>query len=135
MTSPQTSFGAASFQIVHEGEWLPVWQEESYTVTHHVPGGGNVTQLLGLGPLVVTYTIECDTQDDYADLVALKQTSGTLRIPANIAEAGIGTEVVLFGTVYTEISDVTLMDIARPMIALNQCIQAEATFQLQERPA
>ena len=134
MASPMSGFGAAEFQIVHEGEWLPIWEQDSYTATRHIPGGNaNETFLLGLGPLVVTYTIECDDQDDYAVLAELVQTSGTLRIPQTVAE-NIGAEVDYSGVIYTEYSDVTLMALQRPMIAMDQSIQCEATFQLQARP-
>lgn len=141
-TATWTMFGdddaQAFFQIVHEGEWLPIWEQPAYSNTIHVPGGNvNVTFLMGLGPLSVTYTVECDTPDDYDDLVALQQTSGTLRIPQTVAEP-FGTEVDLSGTIYTEFSDVTLMSISAPQISLptvsgRPIIQCSATFQREDR--
>lgn len=130
-----SGFGAAEFQIVHEGEWLPIWEQDAFDNTIHVPGGNeNETFLLGLGPLVVTYTLECDDQDAYATLAGLMQTTGTLRIPQTIAE-NIGSETAYFGTTYTEYSNVTLKALRNGRIALDQSIQVEATFQMQERPA
>lgn len=135
MATPMTSFGACEFQIVHEDTQLPVWEQEAYSVTRHVPGGSvNITQLLGLGPLVVTYTVECDDQAAYAALAAAVQTTATLRIPKTVAE-DIGTEENLFGDIYTEYEDVTLMSLQSPVIALDQSITVQARFQMQERPS
>lgn len=130
-----SGFGAAEFQIVHEGEWLPIWDQRSYTNTIHVPGGNdNETFLMGLSELTVTYTLECDDAAAYATLAGLVQTSGTLRIPQTVAE-NIGSEVDYFGTIYTEYANVTLIGLSQPRIALDRSVQVEGTFQLQERPA
>lgn len=128
-----TAFGTAAFQIVHEGEWLPLWEEASTTNTIHIPGSNrSVTFLLGTGPLVVTWTVECNDATDYAALCALVQSVDTLRMPSVVAE-DMGTEVDLFGAIYTDIPDVTLLNLARPQIALDGSIQVDATFQRETR--
>lgn len=141
-TTPRTMFGdsdaQAAFQIVHEGEWLPIWEQPAYANTIHVPGGNvNVTFLMGLGPLQVTYTVEFDTPTDYEDMCALQQTIGTLRIPQTVAEP-FGFEVDLSGSIYTEYSDVTLMSLSAPQISLPAIsgypiIQANALFYREDR--
>ena len=130
---PMTEFAGAPFQIVHEGEWLPLWEQATYSNVVHIPGSNSsVTFLVGTGPLTATWTVECDNAEDYAALTALVQAEGTLRMPAVVAER-MGTETDLFGIIYTEIPDVVLMGLTRPQIALNGCIQCDATFMREVR--
>lgn len=134
MATPMTQFGGCEFQIVHDDTRLPIWSQESHSVTRHVPGSNvNVTQLLGLGPMTIKYTVECENQERYAALAAAVQTTASLRVPTTIAE-DIGAEEDWFGDVYTEYEGVTLMELRSPIVALDQSITVEATFQLQERP-
>lgn len=133
MSAAMTGFAGAAFQIVHEGEWLPMWEQESYIASHHIPGSNStVTFLLGTGPLIATWAVECDDATAYAQLVARVQTVGTLRMPTVVAER-IGVERDYFGQLYTDIPDVTLLRLASPQIALNGCIQVTATFQRESR--
>lgn len=132
MPAPMTQFATdttvAPFQIVHEGEWLPMWEPTSNYAIAPIPGSNSsVTFLLGTGVLTATWTVECDTQDDYALLTALLQAEGTLRMPTAVAER-MGVEVNYFGQLYTEIPDVTLLELKQPQIALNGCVQVTCTF-------
>ena len=133
MPAPMTEFEGAPFQIVHEGEWLPMWEPTSNYNVIPIPGSNSsVTFLMGTGVLTATWTVECDDQSDYALLAALLQSEGTLRMPSVVAE-DMGAEVDLFGAIYTEIPDVTLLELKSPQIALNGCVQVTCTFSREGR--
>ena len=55
MPAPMTEFEGAPFQIVHEGEWLPMWEPTSNYNVVPIPGSNSsVTFLMGTGVLTAT---------------------------------------------------------------------------------
>jgi hypothetical protein len=143
-------FGETNFGILWDSvdpTGMPGWQQPSYSVDRHVPGGNiTITQLLGLGPLTQTYRLLFETTTEYSNFLALKHTSGELTVYAAMCElpqtapdetTGIRAvaEVVVFGQIYKRIQDVLLKEVSGDRIVLDGSCECTALFQLQERPA
>lgn len=134
MAVSMTSFANVPFRVLRLGQGAAVinsWQQESVYAEEHVPGSNSTDLfLLGLGPKTATWRIESPSIDDYRDLEALQQTSGTLVLRTGTSTE-TATEVDYFGTIYDHISDVTLLRLSNPVIyrGLNGArVQADAEF-------
>lgn len=131
MAASMTSFAGVSFRVLRLGQGAAIvnsWEQQAISSEEHVPGSNNTDLfLMGLGPKTATWRIETSSIDDYRALEALQQTSGTLRLPTGTSTEA-ATEVDYFGTIWDEIPDVTLMQLARPVVHMGGKVQADATF-------
>ena len=133
-----TGFGDVNFGILwdmNDPYGMPGWSQDSFSVTHHVPGSDtNITQLLGNGALAITYRCFFENTTEFEAFMALRQTTGTLTVYAAMCELAV-TEVVVFGEVYKQIPDVILMGVGDISKRVDGCVECTAGFQIQERPA
>jgi hypothetical protein len=128
--APYTGFGGVLFGILADDATgsLPEWQSSVVRSTRHVPGSNRaVTQLMGIGPEMVTYRVFCDAREDYRALLALRQTTGTLTVVANgtVAE---GDYEAIHGVGYLLIADVTLLDVTNPTFSVDEVVEADCLF-------
>jgi hypothetical protein len=131
-----TGFGPLKFGVLwgSDGSGMPGWSQESFTSTVHIPGSDrNETFLLGSGPLTITYRLVLASVADYRELVSMKQTQDMLTLYTSMCELG-GREVVHFGTTYTELDAVTLLDVGGVTVRVDGEVECDATFQLEARP-
>jgi hypothetical protein len=142
-------FGTVNFGILWDIDpfSMPGWQQPSYSVDRHVPGGNvNITQLLGHGPLIQTYRLFFENATEFAAFLALRQTTDELTVYGAMCElpqtapdedTGIRAvaEVVLFGRTYKRIQDVLLKEVSGEAYRLDGAVECTALFQMQERPA
>jgi hypothetical protein len=127
-----SAFGDAEFRILWDGNEasFPGWERESYSSSQHIPGSSRTdTFLLGFGPYVRSFTVLCDTQSHYRNLVAMQQTEATLRVPAAMNDLDDAEEIVLFGNVFAEIPDVLLVGITAPQKWVDGSVSCLASFQ------
>lgn len=105
------------------------WQRESRYVV--LPGVGvTETQLFGMGPRTVTHRLFFETADDFRDLDALVQQSGTLTVfhkvhTAPVADADIHA---IHGKQYADV-DCVLLSLVSAGVTTNGFVEADATFQ------
>ena len=142
-------FGDTTFGILWGGDpyAMPAWQQATYAVDQHVPGGNvTITQLIGFGTLTQTYRLFFEDATEFAAFLALRHTSDALTVFATMCElpqtppdedTGIRAvaEVVIFGNVYKRIQDVLLRDVTEQTISVTGNVECTAVFQLSERPS
>lgn len=137
-TEQHCGFGDANFGILWDSSdpyGMPGWEQSGQSETRHVPGSDtNITQLLGLGPLAISYRLFFQATADFEAFMASRQGTGTLTVYAAMCELNV-PEVVLFGSVYKQIPDVLLIDVSAVSLRVDGAVECTATFQLQERPA
>lgn len=120
-----------SFAILWDGDdaSMPGWSQENQKAEHHVPGSNrNIVFLLGLGALTRTFAVSCASRAAFANLAALQQTTGVLRVPAAMNELSVATEIDLYGQVMADIPDVVLLELSEPRVWGDGDVSAQATF-------
>lgn len=119
------------FSIIWDGDiaTMPGWDQQGQAARYHVPGGDlNIIQLLGNGELTRAFTVLCPSKAAFAQLAALQQTEGTLRVPAAMNELDIATETNYFGQLVADIPDVVLTDLTGVRVWTDGCVSAQASF-------
>ena len=132
MTSPQTRFGPVEFRVlaIDQGQDIVTgWNRESHYAIHHIPGSNdNITFLMGVGPGIVTYRVECSSIDVFRNLEAMKQGKDTLVLRTGINTETPTTEVDYFGDTYDHIDNAVLLDVQNSSPRRNGKVVADATF-------
>lgn len=119
------------FAILWNGDIasMPGWEQPAQDATYHVPGGNiNIIFLLGLGELQRTFTVLCPTKTAYAQLCALQQYEGTLRVPAAMNELDVAVETDYSGQLVADIPDVVLRSLTGVQNWTDGCVSAQALF-------
>ena len=123
--------GFVEFSILWDGELaaMPGWDQATQSAAYHVPGGDrNILCLLGHGELRRSFTVLCADKTAYAQLAALQQYQGTLRVPAAMNELDIATEVDYGGTIVADIPGVVLESLTGARVWTDGCVSALASF-------
>lgn len=110
------------------------WTRESRFVDLPIPGGGTVTQLLGMGPRRATYRLLFETVAEFQALDALVQRTGTLTIQdaAHTVPVSRAEQEWIFDGVYDQMAGVTLLSLVNGEVWPDGEVEADATFMRTE---
>lgn len=128
---PSTSFGGVPIRILWPETSLsmPDWEIAPVSNTRHIPGSNrNTTQLLGLGPSVLTHRLWLDTRDDYRALEALVQTTGSLVLFAEMTTAE-ETYLDIHGEGHAQFDDVLLKSLSGKEVFPDGTVETTAVFE------
>jgi hypothetical protein len=119
------------FSILWDGNIadMPGWSQANQSSGYHIPGSNtHIVFLMGHGALNRSFTVLCPSRKAYAELAALQQYQGTLRVPALMNELDIATEVDYSGQLVADIPDVVLLDLTGTRVYPDGCVSAQASF-------
>lgn len=129
-TSPDVG-DFVEFAILWDGDVgdMPGWEQQGQSAVNHVPGGNiNIIFLMGLGELSRSFRVLCPSKAAFAQLAALQQYQGTLRVPAAMNELDVATEVDYSGSLVADIPDVVLLGLSGTRVYVDGCVEATAAF-------
>lgn len=119
------------FSILWDGDIasMPGWDQMNQSAPNHIPGSNtNIVFLMGHGALTRSFSVLCPTRKAYAQLAALQQYEGTLRVPALMNELDIATEVDYSGQLVADIPSVVLLELTYARVWTDGAVSAQAMF-------
>ena len=123
--------GFVEFSILWDGAIasMPGWDQANQDAENHIPGSNrNIVFLMGHGALSRSFSVLCPTRKAYAQLAALQQYQGTLRVPALMNELDIATEVDYSGQLVADIPNVVLRSLTGAQVWTDGAVSAQALF-------
>lgn len=123
--------GFVEFSILWDGDLanMPGWDQANQSAGYHVPGSNtNIVFLMGQGALTRAFSVLCPTKKAYAQLAALQQYEGTLRVAAAMNELDVAVERDFSGDLVADIPNVVLLELTRARVWIDGAIEAQASF-------